>query len=186
MRARPMLSALSIVLLLGGAAALAQGGWIQGKAWLAQRLLEAAWARTLQEGQPQRAWPWADHWPVAELQLRGRRYIVLEGDRGNTLAFAPGHSPASGMPGDGLTSVISGHRDTHFAVLEHVWPGDRVALTTRRGQFHYRVSRRAVVSARRDRLSLVHDNALLLVTCWPFRASASGGDERLLVYAEPL
>ena len=175
---------LGAALATVGLSLLLYGTWIPAKAWLAQQLLESAWENSLRTGERQRPWPWADHWPVAELRLPGRRLIVLAGDQGPVLAFAPGHSPRSGLPGDTLTTVISGHRDTHFRELHQLGHGDELSLATRQGRYRYRVADRQILDARRDRLSLRDDGALLLVTCWPPQALTVGGPQRLIVRAE--
>jgi len=59
--------ALAAALAVAGAALFGQGAWMGGKAWLAQRLLDQAWERTLASGSAEKAWPWADAWPVARL-----------------------------------------------------------------------------------------------------------------------
>lgn len=179
---------LPVLGLILGLLLVAQGGWIQGKAVLAQILLQQAWAQTLKDGQVHKSWPWADHWPVAEISFPGMRAsdIVLQGDGGNVLAFAPGHSPHSGMPGEPLTTVISGHRDTHFRLLEKLKSGDLIDVTTRAGRFHYRVNTARVVDRRKQGLRLHETNELVLVTCWPFTASVVGGPLRYVVYAVPV
>ena len=101
---------------------------IQGKAWLAPVLIERAWQQTLQQGGAvTKPWPWADTWPVARLRVPALEVdlLVLAGDRGNALAFGPGHAGASAVPGTRGQSVIAGHRDTHFAFLREL----RLAIT---------------------------------------------------------
>ena len=89
----------------------------------------------------QRPWSWADTVPVGRLEfVRQRRsMIVLEGDAGRTLAFGPGLRTGSAMPGTPGNSVISAHRDTHFAVLRHVVVGDMVRVDADRGVLELRV-----------------------------------------------
>ena len=179
---------LLIVALFGlGSWQLGEGAWIQGKAWLAQRLLEHAWARTL-EGESQVApWPWADTWPVARLRMDALAVdlIVLEGESGRTLAFGPGHTPASARPGEAGTVVVSGHRDTHFRFLQRLEAGDEVELETVKGRWRYRVTGGRVLDVERHRLvEAEQGRRLLLVTCYPFNALAPGGPLRYVVSAE--
>lgn len=72
--------------------------------------------------------------------------------------------------------VISGHRDTHFAWLQHVQAGDRLQLETHGGRFDYEVTGMQIVNAEQEHIALDEggDASLLLVTCWPFDAVASG------------
>lgn len=178
-----MLAGLAV---LGSLAFAADAGWITAKAGLAQVLVERSWHRAGQAGVAPAPWPWADTRPVARLRMPalGIDQFVLAGDSGRTLAFGPGWSEASAVPGTQGLSVVSGHRDTHFAWLEHLQPGDEVELETPDGLRRFRVDGMEVVDASRHRIGLdpVRD-ALALVTCWPFDAVAPGGPLRYLVTA---
>lgn len=179
---------LTFVFIILASAALWQfglAGWIHTKAYAAQILLDRAWQQTLINHSHSRPWPWADTWPVAELivpQLEIAQ-IVLAGDSGATLAFGPGHSFASASPDEHGTVMISGHRDTHFHFLRHIKNGERIILKTKSGIHYYRVSNTRVVDARQFTIDPFND-ALLLVTCYPFNSAVSGGTERYLVYAQ--
>lgn len=183
---RPLLAALCFALAL---IFLAEAGWVHAKALLAQALLERAWQRSDTEGKTPPPWPWADTRPVARLHappLR-RSQIVLAGDSGRVLAFGPGWAPASAAPEQSGLTVISGHRDTHFAWLQHLRRGDRVRLETTAGEREYVVTDLRVADASQQHIALDDGDAdaLLLVTCWPFDAVA-GGSQRYLVSARPL
>lgn len=179
---------LIITLLALGSWQLGEGAWIQGKAWVAQGLLERAWSLTL-EGESQVApWPWADTWPVARLKVDALAVdlIVLEGDSGRTLAFGPGHTPASARLGDAGTSVVSGHRDTHFRFLQRLETGDELVLETVKGARRYRVTGSRILDSERHQLTEAGEGSrLLLVTCYPFNDFAPGGPLRYVVSAEP-
>lgn len=170
--------------------ALWQGGsgvWIHAKAGLAQVLLERAWARTLAGERGVRPWGWADTFPVARLVLprQSAALIVLAGATGRNLAFGPAHLSASAQPGAPGNAVIAGHRDTHFAVLAAVRPGDWLELETPAGRNRYRVSGTRVVDAA-DPSVVADDGAarLTLVTCYPFDGVLPGTDRRYVVFAE--
>lgn len=167
-------------LLVGG-----QGAWVHAKAALAQWLLADAWRQTLTSGLPAPPWPWADTWPVARLAVPSHAVdlLVLAGDSGRTLAFGPGHTTASALPGEPGTTLISAHRDTHFGFLRALEQGDPVLLETPRGRFRYRVVRHRVVDARRYRVG-DRDGRLVLVTCYPFDSWVPGGPLRYLVEAQ--
>lgn len=178
---------LPFTLVVGGACLLASGGWIHAKAAVAQVMLESAWQDTLGGETNVRPWPWADTWPVARLEIPrlGTRVIVLSGSSGRTLAFGPGHAQASSLPGAPGTSIVSGHRDTHFRVLEEVVVGDAVVVEAIDGtRVRYEVERVEVADARSSSLRVApEDDALLLVTCWPFDAVSPGGPMRYVVTA---
>jgi sortase A len=168
------------------------GAWgiIHAKAWLAPRLIERAWVRTLAAGgQPQRPWPWADTWPIARLRVPGQGVdrLVLDGDSGSVLAFGPGHARASAPPGGEGLAVIGGHRDTHFAFLERLDPHDVLWLQRPDGAWRdYRVAGARIVDAGRTAIApSLGAERLMLVTCYPFRALRPGGALRYLVEAVP-
>lgn len=193
---RPWRMVLAALLL---AVAAWQGGaglWHHGKAWLAQALLSRAWAQARaasaqDAGRAVRPWPWADTWPVARLTVPrlGVDHIVLSGVSGQAMAFGPAHVGASAAPGDDGNCVIGGHRDTHFAFLRAIEPGDSLRLERLDGRATLYVVRDAVIlDAARGAapgLRLKPDGRwLTLVTCWPFDAIVAGGPGRYLIMAE--
>lgn len=186
---RVWIRGLAWSLLLIGALIWSEGAWLQVKAGLSQVLLERAWQRRLADGEAHRPWPWADHWPVARLRVPAldEDLIVLAGDSGNVLAFAPGHAVRSGLGDDARTVVISGHRDTHFRFLEALNPGDAITLETRVGRYRFRVRAAEVVDSRTHRIQITGTGArLILTTCYPFDALRPGGPLRYLVVADPV
>ena len=180
----------ALLMLAAGLWFLGSAAWMQGKALLAQALIERAWAANRDGGTTQeRPWSWADTTPVGRLEFVRQRQsmIVLSGDSGRTLAFGPGHRPGSALPGGTGNSVMSAHRDTHFAVLAELEVGDLIKVETVEGR---------IVTYRVDTLDVVdeHDlsvteqrgvDQLTLVTCWPFDAIAPGGRLRYIVSASP-
>ncbi len=192
---RRLAVAAGFVLLGFGGWQLGAAGYIHAKAWLAQVLLNRAWAHTLADsagdGATGRAlekpWPWADTGPVARLRVPalGVDEIVLAGASGRTLAFGPGHLDQTAMPGAPGHSVISGHRDTHFAFLRDLAPAMKLEVQrTDGGWRRYEVRGSEVIDSRTAELSLAADRpALTLVTCWPFDAIEAGGPLRYAVYA---
>lgn len=183
---RRVASALSVLLLAVGGVQAGRGAWIYAKAELAQVLLSRSWAETVAGRERVRPWPWADAWPVARIILPDGDHIVLGGASGRNLAFAPGHLDGSAGPGATGTCVIAGHRDTHFAVLEDLVPGDIVLLENPSGTVTtYRVTRSAVVD--QNQTGVLADSpqpTLVLITCWPFDAVDPGGPLRYVVWAE--
>jgi len=169
---------------LGGAAA------IHAKAWLAQRLLDHAWAETLANtgagAAEVKPWPWADTWPVARLRVPDLDVdlFVLAGASGRTLAFGP--AVVDGTEGLGH-KILSGHRDTHFAFLRDLADGSRLELQGRDGAWRaYVVRGHQVIDVRRPVTARGSEGAELvtLVTCWPFDAVNPGGPLRYAVTAE--
>jgi len=180
--------ALVVSLLAVGLWQVGEGSWIYAKAGLAQLLLRRAWSRTLEGEGAVKPWPWADTWPVARLTVPARRIdlIVLNGAYGRSLAFGPGYLESSALPGSTGTTILTGHRDTHFAFLELIQTGERFMLQSRGGRTRsYRVIDRRVIDSRTGRIRLNREQpSLVLVTCYPFRVPIPGGPLRWIVTAE--
>ena len=179
---------IALFILGAGLCFLVQGSWIQIKAVVAQALLERSWQQTLSHGNPVQPWPWADHWPVAQLKLprAKNKLIVLSGDSGSSLAFAPGWNTNSSKPGEQGVTVISGHRDTHFKILEDAEIGDLIEIVTRQGEaVNYQVETIDVVDSRVATINTEQSGqVLVLVTCYPFDAVVAGGPLRYVVIAK--
>lgn len=174
-------------LLMAGIGLATDAGWIHTKAAFAQHLLHLAWNDSDQGATARKPWPWADTHPVARLRAPtlGIDQIVLAGDSGRTLAFGPGWAEASAVPGARGTSVISGHRDTHFAFLRDMGTGMEVEVENSGARRTYRVVGTRIVDVRTDLIALRGHDALLLVTCYPFDAVSAGGPLRYVVELRP-
>lgn len=171
-----------------GTALGSHGVYLQAKALLAQLLLERAWRASVASGRPVKPWSWADTWPVARIRFPrlGRSAIVLAEASGEALAFAPARVAASPLPGERGTSVIAGHRDTHFRFIRELQPGDEIDVTAASGETRvFRVTQSAIVHAAASGIEPDADSPrLALVTCWPFDAFQRGGPLRYVVFAE--
>ncbi len=184
---RVVLRSAVVVLLAAAAWKGGRAAWIEVKARLAQHLVRRAWRATQAGAGESRPWPWADTWPVARLTVpaRGVDLFVLAGASGRTLAFGPGHVTGTALPGEPGNAVVSGHRDTHFAFLRELKPGDTIVIERRDGQRRsYTVSALRVVDHRVGELmGETRDARLTLVTCYPFDALRPGGPLRYVVTA---
>jgi sortase A len=178
----------AIVVMAVGLALCGQGLWIPAKAVLAQVLLERAFARSVATGQPVKPWPWSDTWPVARITFPRlhRAVIVLDGASGQALAFGPGHVAGTPDAGDRGTAVYAAHRDTHFALLGQLGPGDEIQVERIDGRrTGFTVAGAQVV--RWDASGVdphAPGRALALATCWPLDAKTHG-PLRYLVWAKP-
>lgn len=187
-----MIRILVLAMVIAGGWQLGSGGWIWAKALLAQQLLEQSWSkmqRSQQQGNAEiiKPWPWADTHATARLEVPelAVSMIVLQGDSGRTLAFGPGHSSDSAAPGEPGTTVISGHRDTHFSFLNKLKMNTEVQLNTLNEQLIYRVKETRIIDSRQGGIITPEDKqGLLLVTCYPFDSIEPGGPLRYLVWAE--
>lgn len=176
-------------LVAAGLWQLGSGLALHAKAWAAQALIEQAWRRNLVEARAHaRPWAWADTTAVARLTFveQAHSLIVLDGDSGRVLAFGPGHRAGSPLPGSAGNSVVSGHRDTHFRVLERLARGQHIEVQRLDGRRRtYRIVATRVVDRRDLRVVADHGiDELTLVTCWPFDAMRPGGPLRYVVSAQ--
>ena len=142
--------------------------FILTKAWLSQGLLEHAYAETKRTGGVVKPWPWADIRVAARLEFKRQNItrIVLSGHHGEALAFAPGMVTIN--PGSTSVSVISAHRDTHFAFLKDILIGDVFELEVLgQGRRQYQVQEEWLLDAKTARIHATNTHAVLLSTCLP-------------------
>ncbi|OIS91728.1 class GN sortase [Brucella cytisi] len=184
---RSLLPAVGMVLIALGMIIASQGIWIHAKAFVAQILLEQAFAESIEAGAPVKPWSWADTWPVARIKAPrlNESAIALKGASGQALAFGPGHLDNTPTAGERGTAVYAAHRDTHFAFLKNIEKNDQILVTRSDGKtISYRVSHMAVT--RWDEAKIPENGEgrhLVLATCYPFDA-ITPGPLRYLVYAD--
>ena len=166
----------------------AYGAYIPAKAVLAQYLINDAWSDSIRSGEAHKPWKWADMHPVMKLSSNKHKQelIVLSGDKGNSLAFAPGHNLSSYMPNQGGTTVISAHRDTHFEFLQDVSLSDVFEVTDRNNKTaSYRVSYIKIIDATKQDITIHSDqDELKLITCYQFDDLVARGPLRFVVTAK--
>lgn len=125
--------------------------------------------------------------PVARLWIPrlGLDEVVIEGVEDFSLNAGPGHLPGSAFPGEAGNSVISAHRDRHFARLGALQVGDTVVTESGARSTTWVVISRRVVRAEAPALFHTKDATLTLTTCWPIRYLGTAPD-RLIVTAKPV
>jgi LPXTG-site transpeptidase (sortase) family protein len=125
--------------------------------------------------------------PVARLLVPrlGMDEIVMEGVDDFALNAGPGHLPGSAFPGEAGNSVISAHRDRHFARLGEVQVGDTLVTDSGTRRVRWLVISKRVIDADAPALFRTKSATLTLTTCWPIRYMGTA-PERLLVTALPL
>lgn len=175
-----------IVTMLAGLALIGDGLYIKAKAVLAQVLLDRSFDQSIAEGKAIKPWGWADMAPLARITTKrlNQTAIILSSASGQSLAFGPGHISNTPMPGERGTSVLAAHRDTHFAWIKDLRPGDDIEITTSSGAIKNFTMRRAWI-APYDNSGINADSnehLLALTTCYPFDAKEQG-DERYIVEA---
>ena len=157
---------------------------IAAKAYVSRRLIASAWERTLVDGGNHKPWPWADTWPAARIEFSGRDSLyILAGSTGASLAFGPGHVRGTALPGTEGAAVVGGHRDTHFARLKDSRIGDTIRVQNQKGRWsEYRIDALWIADRTQGPLGInPEQNALYLVTCYPFGALAPRGSRRFVV-----
>ncbi len=185
MSAIPLRSIILVLALSMTAGSWFNSAYIYAKANLAQYLISKSWQQTT-TGQQVKPWYWADTWPVARLVYGNEDVFVLAGAHGSALAFGPGHVDGTAAPGSPGTSIVAGHRDTHFSFLREMQLGELIQVQNREDLWQdYTVDSIDIIDTR-VQAGMVIDQAsdqLVLVTCYPFDAIQTGGPLRYVVTA---
>ena len=169
------------ILLIAGLFNAGQASYLTVKAQLSQILLDSAWELTIVTGERVRPWPWADIQPAAKLTLPRFHYsqIVLATHSSESMAFGPGLIEFDN------SVVLAGHRDSHFAILEHVKLTDEIVLYPEDGsEILAVVVAKQIVDIAKQSSIVPPDNSLLLITCYPFNTIKAGGPLRLVITAD--
>lgn len=179
----------ALALIALGLGVVGYAFYLPVKALLGQRLLASAWEEGRSAPTPTlvKPWPWADIAPVARLDFPslGESRLVLNEASGEAMAWGPGHVAGTQPLGRPGLSAAAAHRDTHFALLGKLGPGDPIELETLDGvHAAYRVVGARVVNAQEWRFPVVSDgpDMLALSTCWPLDSTVPG-PERLILFA---
>ncbi len=99
----------------------------------------------------------------------GLSSVVLEGAGARELKLGPGHIASTPLPGEGGNFAVAGHRDTFFRALRFIRTHDVVQVTSRGGEFQYRVVSTRIVGPKDVQvLDPAGRETLTLVTCYPF------------------
>ena len=125
--------------------------------------------------------------PVARLTIPRLQLdeIVFEGVHDDALNAGPGHLPGSAFPGEGGNSIISAHRDRHFARLGEIEVGDTLSTESGSRLERWVVISKRVIDADAPALFRTRDATLTLSTCWPIRYFGPA-PSRLIVTAKPV
>ena len=168
---------LAILLMVLGGGFVVRATYLHAKAKLAKVLIERAWNETARTGETTAPWSWADTHPVARLRIPRIGYdeYVLEGASARVLAFGPARLLSSARPGETGNLAIAGHRTSWFRPLEKVQTGDKISVEwfdVKRGELRkreYTVEEiRVVKPADTELLEQTVEDALTLITCYPF------------------
>ena len=58
---------VEIILICLGIIFILKASYLPAKAFIGQKMLLKAWERTIETGEPQKSWKWADFTPIAKL-----------------------------------------------------------------------------------------------------------------------
>jgi sortase A len=177
------------VVFVLGIVCIFYGAYIPVKAQVAQYLIHQSWNESRSSGENSKPWEWADMHPVMQLSFAKyqQELIVLDGDTGNVLAFGPGRNLQSGFPGQKKTTMISGHRDTHFKFLKDVLIGDQFEVYLKEGNrsLRYQIESIEIINSDLQDIEIYEEgNQIKLITCYPFDSPVSGGPLRYIVTAK--
>jgi sortase A len=100
----------------------------------------------------------------------GHPLYVLAGLSGDTLAFGPGTPTTGSAPGEVGTTIIAGHKNTHFSFLQHLSTDDVIRIQNRSGRWYrYRIVGMHVVNSKTSTIPVQYQrDEIVLTTCYPF------------------
>ena len=179
---------IELILVCLGILFILKASYLPAKAYIGQKMLLDAWERTIETGELQKSWEWADFVPIAKLSIRhlGVSLVTLDRASGEALAWGPGlinHNTQIGMDG---TAFIVGHRDSHMRFLKDLKIGENLTLELSNGEEQtYRAVRSDIVDSRTWKVPTdpTSTTSIALITCWPFDETNSG-PERYILYAD--
>jgi len=188
-----LLRVLLLLILIAGGCLTSRAVYLHAKAELARALIRRAWQEGAKNGNYGPPWPWADTRPVARLRIPRLGYdeIVLDAATPRTLAFGPARLLSSATLGEPGNLVLAGHRTSWFRPIEAIAAGDSIEIEwfdARRGRLFERTytvnAIRVVLPEDVSLLAPTSDDALTLITCYPFGHSPRS-PQRFVVRASP-
>jgi sortase A len=182
---RRALSALSVVLLLGGVALV--GYPFLTNVWqtrLQSKLTKQLASPELQQAYKDRQVSTGDSLTRIQIPAIDVDVVVVEGVTPSALRAGAGHYPQTPLPCESGNVAIAGHRTTYgkpFGNLDRLKPGDTIQLTTPIGGCVYQVTKAPYPVDPNDIsvLDATPDRTLTLTTCHPKGSAA----QRLIVKA---
>ena len=178
---------IETILVCLGIIFILKASYLPAKAYIGQKMLLSAWERTLETGEPQKSWNWADFKPIVKLSIKhlGITLVTLDKASGEAMAWGPGLLNHEAKIGEDGTAFIVGHRDSHMRFLKDLKVGEHLTLELPNGeQQTYQAVRSDIVDSRTwtTPTDLTSKTSIALITCWPFDETESG-PERYILYA---
>jgi len=183
-----MKKAFLIATVMFGLWLLSSSIYMLAKAELSQYFIKDAWEKTLDDKQNHKPWSWADTYPIMQLSVPriGRNSYVLQGGSGRNMAFSVVHLTPSGMPGNSKSTIISGHKDSHFEYLKELKIGDLIVTKDKNKTHNYKVTSLDIVDSNNNSIAIRNTNELILTTCYPFNDLEFRGNLRYIVHASTI
>jgi sortase A len=116
---------------------------------------------------------------------------VYWGDTTKILSAGVGQYMGSFLPGFDRSILLSAHNTSYFKPIEQIQVGDIVAYGTNYGEFQYIVEEVTIMSVGEaedmlDHLLALHEEKLIMYTCYPFQSLVGSKDKRIFVFANKL
>ena len=182
---RRAISALSVVLLLGGIALVGYPFYTNVRqTQLQTKLTKQLASPQLEQAYRERSVQTGDSLTRIRIPALDVDTVVVEGITPSALRAGAGHYPQTPLPCESGNVAIAGHRTTYgkpFGNLDRLKAGDTIELTTPIGGCVYQLTKAPFIVAP-DELSVLDatpDRTVTLTTCHP-RGSAA---QRLIVQA---
>jgi sortase A len=116
---------------------------------------------------------------------------VYWGDTTKILNAGVGQYMGSFLPGFDRSILLSAHNTTYFKPIEQIIVGDIVSYDTNYGEFQYIVEEVSIMSVGEaedilNQLLALHEEKLIMYTCYPFQSLVGSKDKRIFVFADKL
>lgn len=116
----------------------------------------------------------------AQIYINDSQGDIYFGDSSSILKKGVGQKSSSYLPGEGKTTILSGHNTGVFKELNSLNKDDEIIIETTYGKFIYKVEEKEIVEDTNVEI-LEKDYDLILYTCYP--NSNLYGDKRVVVFA---
>jgi sortase A len=116
---------------------------------------------------------------------------VYWGDTTKILNAGVGQFMGSFLPGFDRSILLSAHNTTYFKPIERIKVGDIVIYDTNYGEFQYIVDEVSIINVEEaedmlNHLLALHEEKLIMYTCYPFQSLAGNKEKRMFAFADKL
>ena len=116
----------------------------------------------------------------AQIYINDSQGDIYFGDSSSILKKGVGQKSSSYLPGEGKTTILSGHNTGVFKELNSLNKDDEIIIETTYGKFIYKVEEKEIIEDTNVEI-LEKEYDLILYTCYP--NSNLYGDKRVVVFA---